>query len=77
MTDFDPRLVDHLSTRLPEFRRLLDRHRDYEQRVRSLQGNRWLSTEEQREIKRLKRLKLAGRDRMAALIAKHTESAEA
>ncbi len=72
----DVRTLESLSNTNPEVERLLKLHTTYEEQLGALQGHRWLSPEEQRELKRLKQLKLAGRDRLAAILA-DTQAAEA
>ena len=65
----DVRTLESLSPRNPEVARLLEQHLTYEEQLSALQRRRWLSPPEQEEQKRLKRLKLAGRDRLAAILA--------
>ncbi len=65
----DVRNLESLSNTNPEVERLLKLHLIYEEQLKALQKHRWLSAEEQRELKRLKQLKLAGRDRLAAILA--------
>mgnify|MGYP000551057345 CR=1 FL=1 len=72
----DIRTLESLSTSNPEVARLLRLHTTYEEQLDALQRHRWLSPDEQRELKRLKQLKLAGRDRLAAILAA-TQTAQA
>ena len=51
----------------PEYRRLHDSHRDHEQRLQVLAGKSQLSEDEELEEKRLKKEKLALKDRMEAI----------
>jgi uncharacterized protein YdcH (DUF465 family) len=50
-----------------EYRRLHDAHQDHEQRLQTLAGKPSLSAEEEFEEKRLKKEKLALKDRMEAI----------
>jgi uncharacterized protein YdcH (DUF465 family) len=50
-----------------EYRRLHDAHQDHEHRLQALAGKSQLSAEEEFEEKRLKKEKLALKDRMEAI----------
>jgi uncharacterized protein YdcH (DUF465 family) len=50
-----------------EYRRLLEEHRDHEQRLLALAGKPRLSEDEEIEEKRLKKEKLLLKDRMEAI----------
>jgi len=52
----------------PEYRRLLEAHRDHEQRLLALAGKARLSEDEEIEERRLKKEKLLLKDRMEAII---------
>jgi uncharacterized protein YdcH (DUF465 family) len=54
-----------------EYRRLLEAHRDHEQRLRALAGKTRLSEDEELEEKRLKKEKLLLKDRMEAIARSH------
>jgi uncharacterized protein YdcH (DUF465 family) len=64
----DMSILETLSSTDAEVQRLLDRHREYEARLDALSRQRWLSDDEQREHRDLKRRKLIGRDRMALIV---------
>jgi len=51
----------------PEFRRLLEEHRDHERRLEALAVKSRLSEDEELEEKRLKKEKLLLKDRMEAI----------
>lgn len=71
MDQDDKLLIDALKTTHPELHRLCTKHEEYEQQLDALQAGRWRSPQEEAESRRLKRLKLAGRDRMASILAEH------
>ena len=64
MNESDVLFLQRLATRDAEVDQLLQKHQDFEAQLARFEKHKWLSEEEQREVKRLKRLKLAGRDRM-------------
>jgi uncharacterized protein YdcH (DUF465 family) len=57
----------------PEFRRLHDEHRHHEERLQVLAAKTRLSEDEEIEEKRLKKQKLAIKDRMEAIARSHRE----
>ncbi len=54
-----------------EYRRLVEAHRDHEQRLQALAGKPRLSEEEEIEEKRLKKEKLLLKDRMEVIARSH------
>jgi uncharacterized protein YdcH (DUF465 family) len=75
MNESDVLLLQSLATRDAEVEQLLRRHREFEEKLAGFEQHKWLSPDEQREVKRLKRLKLAGRDRLQELLAAQRASA--
>ncbi len=59
---------DRLTREDDQFRRLHDKHQQYEKRLDELKRRRFLSTEEQVEENTLKKLKLSVKDQMERLI---------
>lgn len=66
-------MTESLSDVDAEYRRLHDEHRDHEQRLQTLAGKAQLSEDEEVEEKRLKKEKLALKDRMEAIARQHRE----
>ncbi len=71
MTPADLDLIERLSPRNPNLGRLMDRHRGFEQSLAGYRGRKWLSTHVEAEMRKLKRLKLAGRDQIESILVRH------
>jgi len=52
----------------PDYQRLARKHEEYDARLRELRSHKYLSDEEQMEEVRLKKLKLALKDQMEAIV---------
>ena len=69
---------DDLKTELiqtdDQFRRLYEEHREYERRLAELNQKSLLSQDDEIEEKKIKRHKLALKDRMEELLRSHRES---
>ena len=53
-----------------ELSRLWREHQEFEDRITAMEGRRWLSADESIECHRLKKLKLAGKDRIVQILAR-------
>ncbi len=71
MEKWDEELIARLLPRDEELRKYIEAHRQYEERLEEFGQRAYLSTEEEMEKKRIQKLKLAGRDRIEAILAKH------
>lgn len=60
-----------LLDRDPELRKHYEEHQDLEKQLQALQNKHHLSAEEEIEMKRIQKLKLAGKDKMMELLGKH------
>jgi uncharacterized protein YdcH (DUF465 family) len=64
-------LIHRLSGSHDELRHLYGKHQDYERELGRLEQIRYPSETERREINRIKRLKLRGKDRMRSILGQH------
>lgn len=62
-----------LAERNPEFRKLLDEHAHYENRLEELQGKAVLEDAERLETVNLKKQKLQVKDRMERMLREHLD----
>ena len=61
-------LIEQLKAANPEFCRLMEEHLQYEQQLEALNKLRYLTSEQEVEKKRIQKLKLRGKDRMAEIL---------
>lgn len=61
-------LIESLKAANPEFRRLTEEHRQYEEQLEAFNNLRYLTSEQEIEKKRIQKLKLRGKDRMAEIL---------
>ena len=67
----DLELVQKVISSDPELKRHMDEHEGFERRLVELNRLLYLTPEEEMERKRIQKLKLAGRDRIEAILAKY------
>lgn len=60
-------VAEHLSRESEEYRRLSEKHQSFEEKLKSLNARHILSEEEKLEAVKLKKRKLALKDRMAEI----------
>jgi uncharacterized protein len=77
MEHSDLELIEQLSPVDPELGQLWREHLALEAQLESLSGRLYLTPEEQVERKRLQKLKLAGRDRIEVILARHRQEDQA
>ena len=71
----DLELIHRLREKDEELARLWREHQELEAQLDSLGRRSYLSPQDQMELKRLKKIKLAGRDRMEVILANHRREA--
>lgn len=64
-------LINELAPKHDELRHLMTKHRDFEEQLAQLESIRYPSDVERREITRIKRLKLRGKERITRIISQH------
>jgi hypothetical protein len=67
----DEELIKGLLDRDPELRQFYEEHVTLERQLADFQGRSHLTPEEEVEKKRIQKLKLAGKDRMMEILARH------
>lgn len=55
----------------PELKRYMEEHEEFERKLEELNRRIYLTPQEEIERKKLQKLKLAGRDRIEAILAKY------
>ncbi|MDR3135598.1 MAG: YdcH family protein [Deltaproteobacteria bacterium] len=67
----DEALISQLVTNNPELKVLVDNHRDFERQLEEMNQRPHLSTEEDLALKRLKKAKLAGKEKIERILAQY------
>ena len=75
MENKDLELIQKLVDSDQELASLWHEHQELEAKLEALGQRAYLSPEDQVEVKRLKKLKLAGRDRMEAILVRYRQEA--
>jgi uncharacterized protein len=64
-------LIEHLKQTNPEFRQLTEQHLQYERQLEEFNKLRYLTSEQEIEKKRVQKIKLRGKDRMAEILKEY------
>jgi uncharacterized protein len=64
-------LIEHLKQTNPEFRQLMEEHLQYERQLEEFNNLRYLTGAQELEKKRVQKIKLRGKDRMAEILKEH------
>jgi uncharacterized protein YdcH (DUF465 family) len=70
----DEVLIAKLIVQDPELKQLVEAHRDFETRLDEMNRRPYLSAEEDMDRKRLRKAKLAGKDKIERILAAHRAS---
>jgi uncharacterized protein YdcH (DUF465 family) len=73
MEKWDEELIARLLPHNEELRRYIEDHRRYEEQLEKFNQRPYLTNEEEVEKKSIQKLKLAGRDKIEAILAKHRQ----
>lgn len=68
---FDEDLIERVKVENEEFRALYLEHHDLEQKLIELTRSKYLTPEQEVEKRRLQKIKLAGKDRMAKILKQY------
>lgn len=71
----DLELIERLAPNHPELRHLWLQHGKYESQLQDLEGVHYPSEQERREITRVKRLKLRGKEQISRILDHHRSPA--
>ena len=71
MEKYDEELISQLIEKDPDLKKQVDEHRTFEGQLEVFEKKPYLTTEEETEVKRLKKLKLRAKDRIEATLARY------
>lgn len=71
MEDKEDLLKKRLIEEDPEFKRLMEEHAEFEKLLEGFNERSHLTPSEEIERKKIQKLKLSGKDKMEAILAKH------
>ncbi len=70
----DEQTIVSLIDKDTELKKIYDEHREFEKQLAEFQHKHHLSPEEEIEMKKIQKLKLAGKDRMMEILEKYRQS---
>jgi uncharacterized protein YdcH (DUF465 family) len=71
MEETEAQLFARLREENPEFQRLADKHREFDQKISELDRIYYLTSEQERKRKELQKLKLTIKDQMHTIMCQH------
>jgi uncharacterized protein len=70
----DEQTIVSLMDKDPELRKCYEEHRELENKLAGFQHKHHLTPEEEVEMKKIQKLKLAGKDRMMEILGRHRQA---
>jgi hypothetical protein len=67
----DEALISRLIDQNPELKTLVENHRDFERQLDEMNRRPHLSTDDDLKLKRLKKAKLAGKEKIELILSQH------
>jgi uncharacterized protein YdcH (DUF465 family) len=67
----DLEMIQKIIPTNPDLKRYMDEHGEYEEKLAELNRRLYLSPEEEMERKKIQKLKLAGRDKIEAILSQY------
>jgi hypothetical protein len=76
MENKEEQVIVSLLDKDPELKRFYEEHQELERQLAVFQHKHLLSADEEIEMKRIQKLKLAGKDKMMAILGKHRHNGD-
>lgn len=71
MEKYDEDLISQWVDKDPELKKYVGEHKEFERKLEALEKKTYLTTEEETERKKLKKLKLRGKDQIEAILCRY------
>lgn len=74
MEKYDEELISRWIDNDPELKKYVEEHREFERRLEELERKPYLTTAEETDRKKLKKLKLRGKDQIEAILCRYRKN---
>jgi len=74
MEKYDEELISRWIDNDPELKKYVEEHREFERRLEELERKPYLTTTEETDRKKLKKLKLRGKDQIEAILCRYRKN---
>lgn len=74
MEKYDEELISRWIDNDPELKKYVEEHREFERRLEELERKLYLTTAEETDRKKLKKLKLRGKDQIEAILCRYRKN---